>query len=49
MPASFPAFCGVLGIVNELADSALDIYLFYFVAYTFLNMKTSIKASKFMQ
>lgn len=46
MPTSFPTFCGVFGVIIEAADSALDVYLFYFIMYTFLNMKTSIKASK---
>ena len=46
MPSSFPVFCAVFGVLNEAADSSLDFYLFYFIVYTFLNMKTSIKASK---
>jgi hypothetical protein len=45
MPQAFPALCVFFGVVNELHDCALDLYLVYFVIYTFLNMKTSIKAS----
>lgn len=45
MPQSFPVFCAFFGIINEVNDCALDFYLLYFIIYTFLNMKTSIKDS----
>ena len=47
MPASFPNFCMVCGIVYELADCSLNLYLMYFVFYTLLNIRQSIRDSNF--
>lgn len=45
MPASFPAFCYTIGVVNTFTSMTEIIYLIYFLIHVILNVNKSIKQS----